>query len=53
LGETVGSLEVGKRADIVILDLPSLTHIPYRFGENPVQTVIAAGQVVVEDVKSA
>jgi imidazolonepropionase len=53
LGETVGSLEVGKRADIVILDLPSVTHIPYRFGENPVQTVIAAGEVVVEAVKSA
>ncbi len=30
----VGSIEVGKRADLVLWDVPSYTHLPYRFGSN-------------------
>ena len=40
-----GSIEVGKRADLVVLDGP-VEHIPYRFGRNPVRAVIAGGEVV-------
>jgi imidazolonepropionase len=36
-----GAIEVGKRADLVLLDAP-VEHIAYRFGHNPVQEVIAA-----------
>jgi imidazolonepropionase len=36
-----GSIEVGKRADLLLLDAP-LEHIPYRFGHNPVTEVLAA-----------
>ena len=36
-----GSIEVGKRADLVLLDSP-VEHIPYRFGRNPVREVIEA-----------
>ncbi len=36
-----GSIEVGKRADIVVLDGP-VEHLAYRFGRNPVAEVIAA-----------
>ena len=36
-----GSIEVGKRADLVLLDSP-VEHVPYRFGRNPVTEVIAA-----------
>jgi imidazolonepropionase len=43
--ETRGSLEVGKRADIVVLDGP-VEHIPYRFGHDPVKAVIAGGELV-------
>jgi imidazolonepropionase len=43
-GET-GSIEVGKRADLVLLDGP-LEHVPYRFGHNPVRAVIQGGEVV-------
>jgi imidazolonepropionase len=46
LGDQVGSLEPGKRADLLILDAPSYTHIGYRFGTNLVQKVIAGGLVV-------
>lgn len=45
--ESVGSLEVGKRADIQILDIPSLEHLIYRLDSNPVISVIKNGQVVV------
>jgi imidazolonepropionase len=44
---TVGSLEAGKQADIVILDVPDYRHLGYRFGTNLVYTVLKRGQVVV------
>ena len=45
LGETVGSLEVGKRADLILLEKPSYQHLGYRFGTNQVETVLVAGQI--------
>lgn len=45
-GERVGSLEIGKQADLVILEWPDYRHLAYRFGTNPVETVIKAGLVV-------
>ncbi|MGD8462453.1 MAG: imidazolonepropionase [Anaerolineae bacterium] len=46
LGETVGSLEVGKRADLILLEKPSYQHLGYRFGTNQVETVLVEGQIV-------
>jgi len=46
--ERVGSLEVGKQADILVLDAPNHTHLCYHFGVNLVETVVKAGKVVVE-----
>jgi imidazolonepropionase len=45
LSSELGSLEVGKRADVVVLDAP-LEHLPYRLGHNPVALVIAGGELV-------
>lgn len=45
----VGSLEVGKQADVVILDAPSHRHIPYRMGQGVVATVIKRGRPLVEE----
>jgi imidazolonepropionase len=42
----VGSLEPGKQADILILDIPDYRHLGYRFGGNLVQTVIKKGKLV-------
>ena len=42
-----GSLEAGKRADIVLLDGPSLEHLVYHWGVNPVSDVLAGGEHVV------
>jgi imidazolonepropionase len=47
LAQKAGSLETGKQADLVILDLPGYHHLAYRFGTNPVQMVIRAGRWVV------
>ncbi|QJX48059.1 imidazolonepropionase [Hymenobacter taeanensis] len=38
-----GSLEPGKRADILLLSVPTYEEIPYWLGENPVQEVIING----------
>jgi imidazolonepropionase len=44
LSDELGSLEVGKRADLVLLDEP-ISHVPYRFGRNPVCVVVRSGQL--------
>ncbi|MDU0371609.1 imidazolonepropionase [Hymenobacter endophyticus] len=41
-----GSLEPGKRADILVLDVPTLEEIPYWLGENPVRQVVIGGQLM-------
>ncbi|ATW25172.1 imidazolonepropionase [Candidatus Formimonas warabiya] len=43
---TVGSLEVGKKADIVLFDAPNYQYLPYRLGSNLVRTVIKNGKLV-------
>jgi imidazolonepropionase len=48
-GATVGSLEKGKIADIVIMDVPNENYIIYHFGINHVNTVIKRGRIVVEE----
>jgi imidazolonepropionase len=41
----LGSIESGKRADLVLLDSPA-DHIAYRLGRNPVAATFVAGQPV-------
>ncbi|ADL08222.1 imidazolonepropionase [Thermosediminibacter oceani] len=45
---TIGTIEVGKQADIVIWDAPDLDFIFYHYGVNLVRTVIKKGRVVVQ-----
>jgi imidazolonepropionase len=40
-----GSLEVGKRADVLVLDGP-IEQVPYRLGHNPVAFAFAGGRLV-------
>jgi imidazolonepropionase len=44
LSDELGSLEAGKRADLVLLDSP-VAHVPYRFGRNPVCLVLRNGEI--------
>ena len=45
MSDEVGSLETGKRADVILLDTPA-AHLPYRFARNPVCAVFVAGRPV-------
>lgn len=42
----IGSLEVGKRADVVVLDSPNHRFLCYEFGRNPVRAVVTGGRLV-------
>ena len=42
----IGSLEVGKQADILLLDIPNYRYLPYHFGVDHVEKVIKKGKVV-------
>jgi imidazolonepropionase len=46
--DIIGSLEVGKQADVIILDAPNHKSLPYHFGVNLVQTVIKKGKIVYD-----
>jgi len=46
LDSWLGSIEVGKQADLLILKEADYRHIAYFFGHNPVETVIKRGRVV-------
>jgi imidazolonepropionase len=47
-GAELGSLEPGKRADLVVLDVPNHRHLTYELGRNPVRAVVKDGRVVHE-----
>jgi imidazolonepropionase len=46
--EEIGSLEVGKKADVIVLDAPNHNHLGYHFGINLVDKVVKNGRVVVD-----
>ena len=45
LGAEIGSLEVGKRADVALLDVPNHRRLVYELGRSPVRAVVAGGRV--------
>ena len=48
MADTIGSLERGKSADMVIFDADNEAYLPYHFGINHAWKVIKDGNVVVE-----
>ncbi len=46
--DKIGSLDIGKAGDVVILKFPSYLFIPYHIGMNSVEKVIKNGHVVVD-----
>jgi imidazolonepropionase len=48
--ESIGSIEAGKQADMLILAVPDYRFIGYRYGTNLVKQVIKRGQVYSVDV---
>jgi imidazolonepropionase len=45
-GGSIGSLEIGKQADVLIMDVSDYRSIGYRYGTNLVRSVFKRGQVV-------
>ena len=43
--DQVGSLQPGKQADVIILEVPDYRHLGYRFGTNLVHSVIKKGKL--------
>jgi len=48
--ETIGSLEEGKQADLLILNVPDYRHLGYRYGTNLVRQIVKRGRVYSVDV---
>jgi imidazolonepropionase len=46
IARDVGSIEVGKRADLLIADVPDYRFLAYHFGTNHIQTTIKNGTVL-------
>ena len=49
MADRIGSIEVGKQADIIILDIYDYNQLPYYFGINHVKTVIKKGRLIIEN----
>ena len=48
MGHLIGTLEPGKQADMILLDIPNLDYLPYHLGINHVKMTIKKGNVVYE-----
>ena len=48
MGDSVGSIEVGKTADLLVIDSLDYRQVAYEFGGNLVRTVIKSGTPVLE-----
>jgi imidazolonepropionase len=42
----IGSLDIGRQADILVLDIPNYRYLPYHFGVDHVELVIKDGKIV-------
>jgi imidazolonepropionase len=51
LSSDMGSLEVGKLANLIIADVPSYTHLFYHFGVNHVESVYIGGMNITNNLK--
>ena len=49
MADRIGSIEVGKQADMIILDIQDYNQIPYYFGTNHVKNVLKKGRLIVEN----
>jgi imidazolonepropionase len=46
ISDRVGSIEIGKQADLLIFDMPSYEHLIYHFGVNQLESVFKKGEMI-------
>jgi imidazolonepropionase len=46
LGARIGSLEYGKQADLIILDVGDYRELPYYFGVNLIRLTMKRGDII-------
>jgi imidazolonepropionase len=49
--ESVGTIEPGKKMDLLLCDVPDYSSLVYQLGTNPIRHVIKNGRVVVRDAR--
>jgi imidazolonepropionase len=47
--DRVGSVALGKKMDLLLMDIPDYSYLAYHIGINPIHTIIKSGEVVVKD----
>lgn len=47
--ERVGSIALGKKMDLLLMDIPDYSYLAYHIGINPIHTILKSGEVVVKD----
>jgi imidazolonepropionase len=48
LHRSIGSIEAGKKADLLILDIPNLNYLPYNYGVNNIDYTLKNGKIVYQ-----
>jgi len=46
--DKIGSIDVGKKGDVIVLEFPSYKYIPYHIGMSTVEKVVKDGNIVFE-----
>jgi len=49
--EQIGSIDVGKKGDVILLEFPSYRYLPYHTATNSVEIVVKAGRIVFDNTK--
>jgi imidazolonepropionase len=44
----IGSLEVGKQADLLLLDIPNYRYLPYHTGVEHAEIVVKKGRIIYQ-----
>jgi imidazolonepropionase len=47
--DRVGSIALGKKMDLLLMDIPDYSYLAYHIGINPVHTIVKSGEVVVSE----
>ena len=49
--DTVGSIDVGKKGDMIVLEYPSYKFIPYHLGISTIEKVVKTGNLIFDKEK--